>query len=55
MKKLLLIVAGVAVVAFLGLFFWARAALTGDAVRTALEEQLTRALGQPVTIARAGV
>ncbi len=43
------------VVLGLGLFLWARAVLAGDGVRTAVESQLTRALGQPVTIGRLGV
>jgi uncharacterized protein involved in outer membrane biogenesis len=38
-----------------GLFLWARAVLAGDGVRTTVESQLTRALGQPVTIGRLGV
>jgi uncharacterized protein involved in outer membrane biogenesis len=33
-----------------GLFLWARAVFTGDIVRVALANQLSRALGQPVTI-----
>jgi hypothetical protein len=33
-----------------GLFFWARAVLSTDAVRTALAGQLTKALGQPVSV-----
>lgn len=38
------------VVLGLGLFLWARAVLACDGVRVAVESQLTRALGQPVTI-----
>jgi len=49
-KRLLLIVLGFVVVGGLGLFLWARAALTGDAVRHAVEAQLSKVLGEPVTI-----
>ena len=35
----------------IGLFLWARAVFTRDAVRTALAEQLAKALGQPVSVA----
>lgn len=34
----------------LGLYFWARSVLSGDAVRATVQAQLSRALGQPVTI-----
>jgi uncharacterized protein involved in outer membrane biogenesis len=35
----------------IGLFVWVRAVFTKDTVRTALAEQLSRALGQPVKVA----
>lgn len=45
-------VAGVVLLVLVGVggFFWARAVLGTDAVRTALASQLSTALGQPVTI-----
>jgi uncharacterized protein involved in outer membrane biogenesis len=43
-----------ALVASLGLFLWARSVLAGDTVRTALAAQLSKAIGQPVTIASIG-
>lgn len=43
------VVLGLALVAG-GLFVWAQRALSGDTVRIALADQLSRALGQPVTI-----
>ena len=54
LKKTL--VGGGLVVAVLsiGLFFWARAVFTQDAVRTALAAQLSTALGQPVTVGSIG-
>jgi uncharacterized protein involved in outer membrane biogenesis len=53
-RKLLVVAIGVVVALGLGLFVWARAVLAGDAVRSTVEAQLSRALGQPVTIGRAG-
>jgi uncharacterized protein involved in outer membrane biogenesis len=53
-RKLLVVAIGVVVGLGLGLFFWARAVLAGDAVRSTVEAQLSQALGQPVTIGRAG-
>ncbi|HUR33591.1 MAG TPA: AsmA-like C-terminal region-containing protein [Vicinamibacterales bacterium] len=50
-KKIALGLAIVVVVAGLGLFVWARSVLGTDAVRTALADQLSKALGQPVTVA----
>jgi uncharacterized protein involved in outer membrane biogenesis len=50
MKKILIGVAVFVFVAALGLFFWARAVLGGDGVRTALAAQVSEAIGQPVTI-----
>jgi uncharacterized protein involved in outer membrane biogenesis len=49
-KKVL--IAGLAVVLVLGigLFVWARAVLGRDTVRTVLAAQLTKSLGQPVTV-----
>jgi uncharacterized protein involved in outer membrane biogenesis len=38
-----------------GLFLWARVVFTQDTVRVALANQLSRALGQPVTIGSIGV
>ena len=35
----------------IGLFLWVRAVFTQDTVRTALAEQLSKALGQPVSVA----
>ena len=57
MKRLLIAVFCVLVIAGAGVFVWARAVLSGDAVRLALERQLSSALSQPVTIraARAGI
>jgi AsmA protein len=54
MKKLVL--AGVIAMVLLagGLNFWAHAIFASDAVRAAVEGQLTRALGQPVRIGRMG-
>ena len=53
-KKLLLVVAAVMVAAAAGLYIRARAVLTGDTVRRAVEAQLTSALGQPVAIGGLG-
>jgi uncharacterized protein involved in outer membrane biogenesis len=50
MKKVLLGVGVVFLVAILGVFLWARAVLTGDAVRTTVAAKLSDSLGQPVTI-----
>jgi len=49
-KKIALGVVVVLLVIGIGLFFWARAILSTDAVRTALAGQLTKALGQPVSV-----
>lgn len=49
-KRIVLAVVVVLLVAGVGLFFWARAILSTDAVRTALADQLTKALGQPVSV-----
>jgi hypothetical protein len=50
MKKILIAAAALLVVCAVGLFFWARSVLTGDAVRTAVASQLSQALGQPVEV-----
>jgi uncharacterized protein involved in outer membrane biogenesis len=55
MRKVLLGTFVVVLVAVAGLFLWARAALTGEGVRTALASQLSQALGQPVGIGDLGV
>jgi len=54
LKKVL--IGGVVLVLVLGigLFFWARAVLGTDTVRTTLAAQLKEALGQPVTIGTVG-
>src|SRR5688572_27784879 len=39
----------------LGLFLWARAVFSQENVRTAIEQQLSTALGQPVSIEAVGV
>jgi uncharacterized protein involved in outer membrane biogenesis len=49
-KPLLLVVVILIAAGAIGLFVWARAVLAGDAVRRTVETQLSRALGQPVTI-----
>ena len=54
LKKVLI---GIVVLGFagsLGLFLWARSILAQDTVRTALAGQLSKAIGQPVTIASIG-
>ena len=50
LKKALIGVLVLVIVLGAGLFVWARTALGGDAVRTALAAQLSARLGQPVTI-----
>ena len=50
-RRLFVGLVGLALIGAGGLFFWARAVLGGDTVRRAVEAQLSRALGQPVTIA----
>jgi uncharacterized protein involved in outer membrane biogenesis len=51
LKKVLLGVLGLVLVAGLGLFVWVRAVLGSDRVRTALAGQISETLGQPVAIA----
>jgi uncharacterized protein involved in outer membrane biogenesis len=50
LKKVLLGASPVLVLLSTGLFLWARDVFTADAVRVALANQLSTALGQPVTI-----
>jgi uncharacterized protein involved in outer membrane biogenesis len=50
LKKVLVGGVALALVVATGLFFWARAVLTQDTVRTALAAQLSKAIGQPVTV-----
>jgi uncharacterized protein involved in outer membrane biogenesis len=50
LRKALLAAVVLLVVGGLGLFLWARSVLGGDGVRTTVEAQLTKALGQPVSI-----
>lgn len=54
MKKLLLLVVGILVVACTGLIVWARTVLASDTVRTTIASTLSRTLGQPVTIGGIG-
>jgi uncharacterized protein involved in outer membrane biogenesis len=54
-RKILLAAVAIVVVLGVGVYFWARSVLTGDAVRDAVQTQLSEALGQPVTIAKVGV
>lgn len=55
MKRILIGIAVLIVLVGGGLALWARSALTGDAVKTAVAAQLSKALGQPVTIGTLGV
>ena len=50
LKKVLVAVLLLVVVAAVGLFFWARSILATDTVRTAVASQLSKSIGQPVTI-----
>jgi uncharacterized protein involved in outer membrane biogenesis len=50
MKKMLLGAGVLCVLVLAGVFFWARAILATDAVRSALAGQIAAAIGQPVTI-----
>jgi uncharacterized protein involved in outer membrane biogenesis len=52
-RRAVLVVVALLVVGAIGLVVWARAVLGGDAVRRTAEAQLSRALGQPVTIGSA--
>lgn len=49
-KKVLLVVVGVILLSVVGLAVWARSILGTDAVRTAIAAQISRQIGQPVTI-----
>lgn len=49
-RKVVIGVVVLLLVAGLGLFVWARSVLGQDSVRAALAEQLSRAIGQPVTV-----
>lgn len=51
-KKIALVLVVVLLVAGLGMYFWAQSVLSTEAVRTALADQLSKAIGQPVTVAR---
>jgi hypothetical protein len=55
LRRVLLVVVAVLVVALLGVFVTARRLLGSDSVRTAIAQQLSAALGQPVRIDTAGV
>jgi uncharacterized protein involved in outer membrane biogenesis len=50
MKKVLIGLGVLILLLVAGVFFWARAMFAGDGVRTALAAQLSKSLGQPVTI-----
>jgi uncharacterized protein involved in outer membrane biogenesis len=50
MRKLLISLVAVVLIASAALFFWARAVFTQDTVRSALAAQLSEALGQPVSV-----
>lgn len=54
LKKVLIDVLAVVILASTGLFSWARAVFTQDSVRMALAAQLSKSLGQPVTIGSIG-
>ena len=50
-KKIALALVVVLLVAGFGMYFWAQTVLSTEAVRTALADQLSKAIGQPVTVA----
>jgi uncharacterized protein involved in outer membrane biogenesis len=54
LKKVVIGILVFALVVSAGLFFWARSVFTQDAVRTALAAQLSKSLGQPVTVGSIG-
>ena len=49
-KKIALGLVLLFLIASAGLYFWARSILTTDTVRTALAAQLSKSIGQPVTV-----
>jgi hypothetical protein len=49
-RKVVLGVVVLVLVVGLGVFFWARSVLSQDTVRAALADQLSKAIGQPVTV-----
>src|SRR5690348_13168328 len=51
-KTVVITIVALVVVVLGGGFLWARAVLTGDAVRAALAAQISKAVGQPVAIGR---
>jgi uncharacterized protein involved in outer membrane biogenesis len=53
-KKIALGVLAVVVMAVLGMFFWARSILATDTVRMAIAAQVSKTIGQPVTIGDIG-
>lgn len=54
LKKIVLAVVVLVLLIGVGLFVWARAMFAGDGVRTALAAQLSKSLGQPVTVGSVG-
>ena len=50
LKKIILVSLAVLLVVMVGGFFWVRSVLGGDGVRTAIADQMTKAIGQPVSI-----
>lgn len=54
-KKIALAAAAVFLVGGIALFFWARFVFFGDFVRTEVADQISQAIGHPVTIDRMGV
>jgi uncharacterized protein involved in outer membrane biogenesis len=50
MKRLLIVICATALVLAIAGAIWARAVFGGDGVRTAIEAQLSKAIGQPVSI-----
>ena len=45
----------VVIIALIGGLLWARAVFTGDNVRATLAAQVSKAIGQPVTIGRVAI
>lgn len=50
LRRLLLVAVALAVAAVAAVYFWADSILASDTVRTALESQISRSIGQPVHI-----